>query len=97
VKLKSYRLQSTDTISLHSGRSRPQLLHDNDDSIDPAQVQKLVASGDGFISLATLLADTTQMMAVKPEKAGPELEKIILTLLYLQDHYEIYRKLTPHP
>jgi hypothetical protein len=97
VTLNTYQLRPSDQLLMHGSR-RPHLLHDHDsadDAIDPTQVHNLVSSGDGFISLATALADTTHLMAIKPEKAGPELEKIILTLLYLQDHYEICRKPTP--
>ncbi len=94
-----YRLQPADKLSVHGSRRPrpPRLLHDHDNAIDTAQVHKLIASGDGFISLATAVTDMMQLTDVNPKKAGADLEKLILTLMYLQDNYEIYRKLTPHP
>jgi len=52
-----------------------------DDSQQQADVDALVASGDGFITLATQL-----------DAHPAEVEEVIRVLLYLQRHYSIVKK-----
>jgi hypothetical protein len=91
VSSSTYCLRPADKILVH-GAIQPQLLHDYNDKVDHAVVDALVASGTCFEQLATTLNKTTQSLLTAPETAGPQLENLILTLLYLQDYYQVSRK-----
>jgi hypothetical protein len=58
------------------------------------ETDALVASGDCFVTLATVLDQLHHDLAAANAATQPELEKVISTLLYLQRHYTIARQ---HP
>lgn len=91
--MTKYGLSARDRILPH-GKHVDRLLHDISDHPRSKQIEALVASGDCFITLATDLDNLTEPQkadAAKPNYYA-EVEKLITTLLYLQQHYKIIRK-----
>jgi hypothetical protein len=86
----TYQLQPADSLLMHT-LQWPQLLHDYDDT-QHLDIDALVASGDCFITLATVLDDSTKHLQADNVLALPQIEKTINTLLYLQRHYQVIRK-----
>lgn len=84
-----YWLQPQAGLLFH-GTAKPGMVAE--DALDSADaVQALVASGDCFVTLATIVDEAAE--ATAPDShISSQLEKVTATLLYLQRHYEIRRK-----
>jgi hypothetical protein len=78
---------------LSHGPARRLFVGDRADSHN-LEVDALVASGDCFVTLATVLDQLHHSLEAAADHTLPELEKVIRTLLYLQRHYTITRQ---HP
>ena len=78
---------------LHHAPSRLGLVRDFTDDDSPESIEVLVASGDCFVTLASLL-DAASELAKKDLDTAilPLLERITRTLIYLQRYYEVDRK-----
>jgi hypothetical protein len=92
----AYRLRPFNYLLSHwPGRTR--LLRDYGEGT-PSNVDALVASGDCFITLATVLDETSELLhtATIDKTVRPLLENVTRTLLYLQRHYTIVAKHPDH-
>lgn len=75
---------------MYSLKVRDRLLHDYAGAQDE-ETDILVASGDGFVTLATQL-DTFVHQADVPGTVQTELERVVRTLMDLQRRYAIVKK-----
>lgn len=88
---QAYHLSSFDRLLEH-GTSHQRLLHDHPVDEHDLEADALVASGDCFVTLATVLDQLQQSLVGAGKALQPELEKVTRTLLYLQRHYTITKK-----
>ncbi len=87
----TYSLQPQDTILIH-GFGQPSLLHDYVDDTTNMDMDAMIASGDCFVTLASMLDEISELMDTEPEVAKPQLEQVVRTLLYMQRFYKPVRK-----
>lgn len=71
------------------------LLREAGDTGSPEQVAAMVASGDCFLTLATIAEKIADSLTVDAAQAGPELDQLAQILFYMQRSYSITPKLPP--
>lgn len=93
----SYQLAVQPNLAVHELSDLPAWLGDYDESAgrEFTLADAMAASGDYFITLATRLDKVAQGMR-QDSAEQIELEHLVKTLLYLQDHYDIVAKYKRH-
>lgn len=91
-----YRYTLHDQVLIHAVSSPPQFVQDSapDGDLD---LDALVASGDCFVALATILDQVDEALVRNGIGPQPELEKVISNLLYLQRYYRLSKKSSTPP
>lgn len=87
-----YAFHKTHFLPLLSHWSSRSLVVGDYIRVDTQKVDAQVRSGDYFVMLATLIEVLSQRPAHQTMNFAPELERIANELLYLQNYYDIVRK-----